>query len=227
MVIINNTELNNLIKENEGLIYSIINKYIKYYEKEDLYQVAAIGIIKAYKNYNPNAETKFTTYAYTYILSEVINYVNNSKLIKTSREYHKLYKKILEAKTILTQRLMKIPTISELSLFLEIDENIINEVLRYQENIQSLDATITEDGKKLSLLDKISENTVSINVDDMYLNEELNKLSASEQELIMMRYFEGRTQSEIAEFYGTNQVQISRNEKKVLKKLKNNLCNSS
>lgn len=227
MVIINNTELNNLIKENEGLIYSIINKYIKYYEKEDLYQVAAIGIIKAYKNYNPNAKTKFTTYAYTYILSEVINYVNNSKLIKTSREYHKLYKKILEAKTILTQRLMKIPTISELSLFLEIDENIINEVLRYQENIQSLDATITEDGKKLSLLDKISENTVSINVDDMYLNEELNKLSASEQELIMMRYFEGRTQSEIAEFYGTNQVQISRNEKKVLKKLKNNLCNSS
>ena len=226
-MIINNTELNNLIKENEGLIYSIINKYIKYYEKEDLYQVAAIGIIKAYKNYNPNAETKFTTYAYTYILSEVINYVNNSKLIKTSREYHKLYKKILEAKTILTQRLMKIPTISELSLFLEIDENIINEVLRYQENIQSLDATITEDGKKLSLLDKISENTVSINVDDMYLNEELNKLSASEQELIMMRYFEGRTQSEIAEFYGTNQVQISRNEKKVLKKLKNNLCNSS
>ena len=224
MIIIQNIELNDLIKNNEGLIYSIINKYIKYYEKEDLYQVAAIGVIKAYKNYIPNAETKFTTYAYTYILSEVINFVNNSKLIKTSREYHKLYKKILEAKTILTQRLMKEPTNYELSLFLEIDENIINDVLRYQDDIQSLDATIMEDGRKLSLLDKISEDTTSINIDDIYLKEELNKLSKLEQELIMLRYFEGKTQSEIAEYFGTNQVQISRNEKKVLKKLKNNLC---
>lgn len=223
---INNIELMNLIKDNEGLIYSIINKYIKYYEKEDLYQVAAIGIIKAYNNYNPNAQTKFTTYAYTYILSEVINFVNNSKLIKTSREYHKLYKKILEAKTLLTQRLMKEPTISELSLFLEIDEELINDVLRYQDNIQSLDATIMEDGKKLSLLDKISEQATSINIEDICLKEEINKLSPYDQELIMLRYFEGKTQSEIANFFGTNQVQISRNEQKVLKKLKNNLCES-
>lgn len=226
MVIINNLELNNLIKENEGLIYSIINKYTKYYEKEDLYQVAVIGIIKAYKNYKPNALTKFTTYAYTYILSEVINFVNNSKLIKTSREYHKLYKKILEAKTILTQRLMKNPTNYELSLFLEINESLINEVLKYQENIQSLDATITEDGKKLSLLDKLPDSIIDIDLNDIYLKEEISKLSEEEQKLIMLRYFEEKTQSEIAEFFGTNQVQISRTEKKVLKKLKNNLCGS-
>lgn len=225
-MIINNLELSNLIKENEGLIYSIINKYSKYYEKEDLYQVAVIGMIKAYKNYNPNALTKFTTYAYTYILSEVIHFVNNSKLIKTSREYHKLYKKILEAKTILTQRLMKVPTTSELALFLEIDENLIHEVLKYQETIQSLDATIVDDGKKLSLLDTISESTASIHEDDLYLREEIHKLSKEEQELIALRYYEGKTQSEIAEYFGTNQVQISRNEKKVLKKLKNNLCGS-
>ena len=119
---------------------------------------------------------------------------------------------------------MKVPTISELSLFLEIDENIINEVLRYQESIQSLDATITEDGKKLSLLDKISESTATKDIDNIYLKEEINKLSEYDKKLIMLRYFEGKTQSETADIFGTNQVQISRNEKKVLKKLKNNIC---
>lgn len=121
---------------------------------------------------------------------------------------------------------MKVPTISELSLFLEIDENIINEVLKYQESIQSLDATITEDGKKLSLLDKISESTATKDIDNIYLKEEINKLSEYDKKLIILRYFEGKTQSETADFFGTNQVQISRNEKKVLKKLKNNICES-
>ena len=114
-------KLIDLIKENKKLICSIINKYTKYYEFDDLYQVSVIGIIKAYQNYNENYNVKFTTYAYKYILSEIINYVNNSKLIKVSREYNKLYKKILETRTILTQNLMKEPTNQELSLFLEID----------------------------------------------------------------------------------------------------------
>ena len=80
-----NTTLTKLIKENKGLICSIIKKYTKYYEFDDLYQVSIIGIIKAYQNFNKNKNVKFTTYAYKYILSEVIAYVNNSKLIKTNK----------------------------------------------------------------------------------------------------------------------------------------------
>ena len=118
-----------LIKDNKKLICSIINKYTKYYEFDDLYQVSVIGIIKAYNNYNKNSNAKFTTYAYKYILSEVVNYVNNSKTIKTSREYNRLYKKILEAKNVLTQKLMKEPNNYELSLFLELDINIIEDDL--------------------------------------------------------------------------------------------------
>lgn len=217
-----NQTLVKLIDDNKRLICSIINKYTKYYEFDDLYQVSVIGIIKAYQNYNENYNVKFTTYAYKYILSEIINYVNNSKLIKVSREYNKLYKKILETRTILTQNLMKEPTNQELSLFLEIDESIINDVMRYKEEIKSLDEVLSEDDKKLTLLDKVSTNNED-KQNYLFLKEELNNLPKEERELIILRYFECRTQSEIAKIYGTNQVQISRNEQKILKKLKNNL----
>jgi len=220
----NDKILIDVIKENKRLICSIINRYTKYYEFDDLYQVSVIGMMKAYQNYDKEKNVKFTTYAYKYILSEVIAYVNNSKAIKTSREYHKLYKKILEARTLLTQKLMKEPNTHELSLFLELDEELINDVMRYQDNVKSLDEIVVDDGKKLTLLDKLSLESNNINIETISLREGLQSLTKEELELINLRYFEDKTQSEIARVFGTNQVQISRNEQKVLKKLKNNLC---
>ena len=213
-----------LIKENKRLICSIINRYTKYYEFDDLYQVSIIGMIKAYQNYDKEKNVKFTTYAYKYILSEVISYVNNSRAIKTSREYHRLYKKILEARTILTQKLMKEPSNHELALFLEMDEMLIDDVMRYQDIVKSLDEIIVDDGKKITLLDQLSLESNNINLDTISLREGLQTLTKEELELINLRYFEDKTQSEIAQFFGTNQVKISRNEQKVLKKLKKNLC---
>lgn len=221
----NDQILIDVIKNNKNLICSIINKYTRYYEFDDLYQVSIIGIMKALENFKEEKGVKFTTYAYKYILSEVIMYVNNSKLIKTSREYHKLYKKILEARNCLTQKLMKEPSNYEIAFFLEIDETLIDDVMKYQDNIKSLDEVIMEDGKKLTLLDQISLENHNISIDDLIsLREGIKTLTKEEQELINLRYFEDRTQSEIAQFFGTNQVQISRNEQKVLKKLKKNLC---
>lgn len=107
-------------------------------------------------------------------------------------------------------------------MFLEIDENIINDVLRYKDDVKSLDEVLSEDDKKLTLLDRISTNNTE-EYDYLFLKEELNNLPKEERELIVLRYFECLTQSEIAKIYGTNQVQISRNEQKILKKLKNNL----
>ena len=222
----NDTILLNLIKENKGLICSIINKYTKYYEFDDLYQVSIIGIMKAYKSFDKNKNVKLTTYMYKYILGEVLTYVKKSTLIKVSRDYYSLYKKILEARTLLTQKLMKEPTTKELSFFLEIEETIINDVIKCQNNVKSLDEVIMEDGKKLTLLDKIADHYSDSEqyIENISLQEGLKSLTNEEYELINLRYFEDKTQSEIAKFFGTNQVQISRNEKKILKKLKNNLC---
>ena len=182
--------------------------------------------MKAYRNYKEDKKVKFTTYAYKYILSEVIEFVNNSKLIKTSREYHRLYRKILEARTVLTQKLMKEPSTYEIAAFLEFDYQLIEDVMRYQDNVKSLDEIIVDDDKKLTLLDKVSLESNNINLDLISLREGLSKLSNEEIQLINLRYYEDLTQQETAQYFGTNQVQISRNEKKVLKKLKNNLCGS-
>ncbi len=222
----NDTVLIDLIKENKGLICSIINKYTKYYEADDLYQVSIIGIMKAYRSFDAGKNVKITTYMYKYILGEVLAFIKNSNFVKTSRDYQKLYKKILEAKTILTQRLMKEPSLKDLSLFLEVDESLLIDVLRCQERVKSLDEVVSDDGKTLTLLDQIADtyNDSNLYLDNISLKEGLNSLTKEEQELINLRYYCDKTQSEIAQFFGTNQVQISRNEKKILKKLKNNLC---
>lgn len=214
-----------LIKENKNLICSIINKYARYYEFDDLYQVSIIGIMKAYQNYKRDRRVKFTTYAYKYILSEVLLFVNNNRPIKVSREYQRLYKKILEARTLLTQKLMKEPTNYEISLFLEIDEAIINDVMRYQEKVKSLDEVVMDDGKQVTLIDQIAAHDNSKNY--VSLKEGLSSLTAEELRLINLRYFRDLTQSEVARIWGTNQVKISRNEQKILKKLKNNLCKAA
>ena len=215
-----------IIKDNKGLICSIINKYTRYYEFDDLYQVSVIGIIKAYNNYNKDSNVKFTTYAYKYILSEVVSFVNNSKVIKTSREYNKIYKRILEAKNILTQRLMKEPSNYELSLFLELDEALINNVMLVKDSVKSLDEAINNDGKTLTLLDSISLED-DIGVDNIFLKEILETLDEEELKLINLRYFQDKTQCETAKFLHTNQVQVSRNETKILKKLKKTVCETA
>ena len=121
---------------------------------------------------------------------------------------------------------MKEPSTKEIALFLEIDESIISDVLQSKDNIKSLDEILDYDDKKLSLLDTISSNN-DINLDYFLLEEGLNALTKEEQELINYRYFQDKTQSEIAQIWGTNQVKISRNEQKILKKLKNNLCKTA
>lgn len=219
-----NKELEDLIVDNSKLIYSIVSKYQSYYDKEDLYQIGVIGMIKAYKNYKKDSNTKFTTYAYTYILGEVLKYVNENKSFKLSKEYLVIYKKISEAKTILTQRLMKVPSNFELSVFLEIDEQVINHIEMITREIDRLDRIINEDGKNLILLDTIKDEKAETSIDSMMLYEEINKLPSDERKLLKERYFLDKTQSETAKILGINQVQVSRNEQKILKKLKNNLC---
>ena len=89
-------DITKIIQENEGLIYKIISKYQNYFELEDLYQVAVIGLIKANKNYQDTYNTKFISYAYPYILGEVIKYVNEYRSIKLSKNTRLLYNKILK-----------------------------------------------------------------------------------------------------------------------------------
>lgn len=210
-----------IIKVNSGLIYMIMNKYFKGYDKEDLYQVGVIGVIKAYNNYKNNHNTKFSTYAFKYIYGEMYSYINNIKSIKVSNEYVTLYKKIRTASNILSQKLMKEPSVNELAMFLEIDPFIIENVIKAMNKVDSLEKIVSSDGKNLTLLDTVKDNRDYYNIDYMLLNEEINKLESPYKELIYLRYFEDKTQSEVAGILGMNQVEVSRGERKTLKKIKN------
>ena len=214
--------ITDIILANEKLIYKIISKYKNYFELEDLYQVAVMGIIKAYKNYNDIYRTKFTSYAYPYILGEVIKYINEFRSIKLNKNTTLLYSKILKAKEILLQKLMKEPSTYELSLFLEIDENIINETIISNMTTDSLDKIISEDGKNLELYDKFGY--IDSYIENYPLQSELDKLSPEERKIIVGRYYEDMSQKEVGDTLGMYQVEISRKEKKILQKLKKNIC---
>ena len=213
--------LGEIIIENEGLIYKIINKYRNYFELEDLYQVAVIGLIKASKNYNSEYGTKFTSYAYPFILGEVIKYINEYRNIKISKDITRLYTRILKGIEILSQKLMKIPNNYELSLFLEIDEAIIEEVLIANATVDSLDRIISQDGKDLELYNKFGYYDYSI--ENYPLISELEKLPPAEKAIIQARYFDNMSQSETGDTLGMYQVEVSRKEKKILAKLKDNI----
>ena len=197
--------------EYDGLIYSIISRY-KRYDKEDLYQVAMIGLIDALKHYKNDYNTKFSSFAYYYIVGEVNKYIRENSCIKVSRNLVELKKKVLKAKEEISQRLGREATNLEISLYLEVDENLVDDALISTDEVASL-----ED----SYLDPMSYDNTSAEILD--LKNELEKLPEKEKQLIYARYFEELTQSETSDVLGISQVQVSRNEAKILNKLKTRL----
>lgn len=215
-------KIEDIILENEGLIYGIINKYKNYFELDDLYQASVIGLINAYKNYNPKYKVKFISYAYPYILGEVLKYINNFRSIKLSKNTKLLYSKILAAREILTQKIMKEPTTYELSIFLEIEESLIEETLQANSRVDSLDKIISDDGKNFELYDKLGY--YDRRLENYQLLYELEKLSEEERKIIQARYYEDMSQKEVGDVLGMYQMEVSRKEKKILQRLKNNIA---
>jgi RNA polymerase sporulation-specific sigma factor len=115
---------------------------------------------------------------------------------------------------------MKEPSVNELAMFLEVNPLIIDNVIKAMNKVDSLEKIISNDGKDLSLLDTIRDNRDFYNIDYMLLNDEISKLESPYKELIYLRYFEDKTQSEVADILGMNQVEVSRSERKTLKKIK-------
>ena len=206
-----------------SLIKGIIKRYCNYYEYDDLYQVGMVGAIKAYYNYKDDKNVKFSTYAYTYILGEVVKYAKDNRGIKTSEEYRKLNKKISEAKNVLAQKLMKEPSVLELSVFLDLPVSLIDDITLSTSKLDSLDRIINDDGKELTLLDTVFDTTNNIPCDEeIMLREVVNKLKEPDRSIINLTYFKDYTQDMVASNLGMSQVQVSRNlakSKKVLRKI--------
>ena len=199
----------------DGLIYSIIGKYPSRYDREDLYQVSMIGLMDAYKHYDKKYDTKFSTFAYYYIVGEVNKYIRESGFLKVSKDLVELKKKIIKARDVMTQKLGREPTDLEVSLFLEVDEKMVQNALMATDEISSLDDKIYDTYK--------NNDNYDIQDELLDLREEIKKLPEEERKLILARYYHDLTQSETSNVLGISQVQVSRNETKILQKLRTRL----
>ena len=217
-------DLNNLIKENSNLVYSVCSKYYNYAEKEDLYQAGMVGLINAYNNFDKSKNVKFSTYAFPYIVGEISKTARENKNIKISKDIIKLGKKINEYiekhKSVRGYE----PSIKDMSLMFGISEEKIIYAKDACLKARSLYEVINDDGKELTLLDVTSDNKNNISSEEMLdLKEAFKYLNVDEKKLLIDRYYNNLTQSEVAKLMGVNQVYVSRLEKKVLTKMKNKM----
>ena len=204
-----------VLQKYEPLIYKVAKNFYNV-ELCDLYQAGSLGLIKAYRNYKENVGKNFINFAYMYIYGEMFEFVNNSQTIKLNKEYLRLSKSIKKAITMLQEELGRTPTTTELSTFLEIDEETIINILNITKESVSLDDKITDDGS--SYIDTIGK---TMDLDSQILiNDSLETLSDLERKVVLSRYFEDLTQSETASLLGISQVKVSRIEKKGKAKIK-------
>ena len=208
------------ILEYENLIYKMISQY-KSFDKEDLYQVAMMGLMKAKKNYKESENTKFSTYAYYYILGEINNYITASNPVKVSRDLLRLNKSLEQAKEVMRQRLKREPTTEELSIFLEEPVEKIQEATLATRQVESLDYAYEEEN--MDLYNSIGTEEIGMNDEILDLKNAIYSLPQEEQQLIIARYFNDLTQQETSKTLGISQVQVSRKETKILEKLKTTL----
>ncbi len=207
------------VLEYENLIYKMINNY-KSFDKEDLYQVAMMGLMKASKNYDKTQDTKFSTYAYYYILGEINNYISTCNSMKISKDILRLNKSLEQAKEAMSQRLNREPSMEELSVFLEVPIEKIEEATIATRQVESLDYTYDEES---NLYNNIGREEQAMSDTILDLKEAINSLTPEEQQLILARYYNGMTQQETSQSMGMSQVQVSRKESKILQKLKTTL----
>lgn len=216
-------DLKELILNNQNLIYKLTHYFKNYNNKDDLFQAGCIGLVKAYKKYDDSFHTKFTTFAFPYILGEMRKFVREDKGLKISKDISKLNNLIEKATIILSQKLMREPSLEELSTFLDVPTYDLAQAINSTNSIMSIDESITTDGKEVTLHDIIKDKETDLD-SLIALRSAIEQLSDFEKELIDKRYYNDMTQSEVAKSLGISQVQVSRKEQKVLTKLKDKIA---
>ena len=218
--------LENLIKNNNGLIWSIVKRFNgRGYELEDLYQIASLGFIKSIKRFNSDFDVKLSTYAVPYMIGEIKRYIRDDGPVKVSRSIKDLGTKIREIQKEMMNKKGKEIKIKEIAKELKVDiEDVIIaiEATKPVSSIENSKHINNKDGKSISLLDTLStdENEEETITNKLAIGQLIKDLKERDKKLILLRYYKEKTQSQVAEILGISQVQVSRIEKKILKNMK-------
>lgn len=212
-----------LIEKNKGLIWSIIRRFKdRGVETDDLYQIGVLGFIKSIKKFDTTFDVKLSTYAVPYIMGEVKRHIRDDGPIKISRSIKDLGKKAMEIQREHLRKAGQDISIVEVAKKLRVSKEEIAFALDSFNPVESIYNSTTDQEDGPTLIDTISSNIdeQSEIVNKLSLEQLIENLNGEEKQIIMLRYYKGRTQSEVAKILKTSQVQISRIEKRILEKMK-------
>ena len=216
-----------LIDCNLRLVLSIIQRFSARNENmDDLFQVGCIGLIKAIDNFNTDLDVKFSTYAVPMIIGEVRRYLRDNNIIRVSRSLRDLAYKSMQAKEELSRTLMRDPTVNEIADKLgEKTEEVTKALEAIVEPVSIYEPVYNDGGDSIYVIDQLSDRTDSDDawLEDITLREALKKLNEREKKIINLRFYNGKTQMEIASEIGISQAQVSRLEKGALERIKKNM----
>ena len=213
-----------LVEENVGLVWCVVKRfYGRGTEAEDLFQIGSIGLLKAIDKFDLSYDVKFSTYAVPMISGEIKRFLRDDGMIKVSRSLKELAYKSVQAREKLTDRLGREPTLEELAKETGVDKEEIVQAMEAGGEVESLYRPIHQkEGSEIRLLDRIEERERREDkiLDTMVLKQLLETLDAKERQLIYLRYFADRTQSDVGKIMGISQVQVSRMEKRIIENLR-------
>ena len=214
-----------LVKNNLGLVWSVARRYMgRGYELDDLYQIGCIGLMKCIEKFDLAYDVKFSTYAVPMISGEIKRYLRDDGMIKVSRTLKETAYKVGKVRNEILNKTGIEPGIEDISDILNIDVEEIVASLEACVDVDSINTTIYQnEGNSISLADKIADDKDEQEevINKMVIKELLSGLKEEESKIIKLRYFENKTQTEIANEIGISQVQVSRMEKKILLKMRN------
>lgn len=209
------------IEGNLRLVLSVIKRFSSSNENvDDLFQIGCIGLIKAIDNFDSSLNVKFSTYAVPMIIGEIRRFLRDNNSIRVSRSLKDTAYKAIYAKENLIRKNSKEPSLEEIATEIGISkEDIVYALDAIQNPVSLYEPIFTDGGDTLYVMDQISDkkNKEETWVEHLSLSDAMKKLSAREHEIITLRFFEGKTQMEVAEMIGISQAQVSRLEKNALK----------
>lgn len=213
-----------LINGNLRLVLSIIKRFdYKNESIDDLFQVGCIGLIKGIDNFDTSLNVLPSTYLVPMIIGEIRRYLRDNNFIRVSRSLRDTAYKALQAKERLTLANSKEPTVEEIAKELEITPEEVTEALEaVQEPVSLYEPVYHNEGDTLYVMDQMSDEKESDSswLDNISLNEAMEKLSDREKKILTLRFFEGKTQMEVSNEIGISQAQVSRLEKGALNRMK-------
>ena len=216
------------IEGNLRLVLSVIKRFGGSDENvDDLFQIGCVGLIKAIDNFDRTLGVNFSTYAVPMIIGEIRRYLRDGGSIRVSRSLKDIAYRALQVKEAMQKANQKEPTLEEISAEIGIPrEDIVYALDAIQSPMSLYEPIYTDGGDTLYVMDQISDkkNKEELWVEQISLNEALKRLGEREKEIITLRFFEGKTQMEVADMIGISQAQVSRLEKNALKVMRHYLA---